>query len=807
MNSLSEATAGEASAPSSARATLDLPVEGMSCTACAARIERQLDRLPGVEATVNFASERARICFDPMATPVAQLVDVIRKAGFAVPEQSLELAISGMSCAACAGRIEKALDSLPGVSANVNFATERASVRISPGAADAPTLIAAVRRAGYEARETDADSRAQDKDRREAALRAEQRRFVFAMVLCLPFLGQMVAMAGGGGHDWLPRWLQLALATPVQFWIGRRFYVGAWHALRGGSGNMDVLVALGTSMAYGYSLVVTLASLHTQFVYFEASVAIITLVLMGKLLEARAKARTSAAIEALLRLRPATALIERDGVLESVDVATLRAGDAFVVRPGDAIPVDGEVVTGESSADEAMLTGESLPRTKTAGDKLYAGTTNGAGLLRCRATGVGSRTLLAGIIRMVEQAQGSKAPVQRLADRIAAVFVPVVCGIALLTFVGWLLVGAALSTALVNAVAVLVIACPCALGLATPTAIMVGTGRGAAAGILIKNAEALELAKGVQVLAVDKTGTLTCGKPVVTDLVSLSGLDEATALRIAASLEQGSSHPLASAVVAGASGRGLALDPVQALENFSGKGVGGRIFGRDYLLGSVRFIAESGISIEAAALDSFQAAGKSLVVLAGAGRALALIAVADALRPTSREAVRRLQREGVEVVMLTGDSQETAAAVASEAGIAQFRAQLLPADKALALAELRAAGRRVGMAGDGINDAPALAAADVSFAVGGGADAALEAADITLIKSDLNGVADAIDLSRATLAKIRQNLFFAFIYNMLGIPMAALGYLNPIIAGAAMALSSVSVVTNSLLLRRWRPRP
>jgi len=735
----------------------------------------------------------------------AELVDTIRKTGFSVPEQTLDLSLSGMTCAACAHRIETVLNRLPGVSATVNFATERASVRYRLGITDADAAIEAVRRAGYDAAVLTGVSRDEEKARKAAAYRNALHRFWFALALTAPLVAQMGGMFIGEHGEWLPRWLQLVLATPVQLWVGKRFYVGAYHALRGGAGNMDVLVALGTSMAYGYSLVVTVLGLDHHHVYFEASATVITLVLMGKLLETRAKARTSAAIEALLELRPRIAWIERQGAIVSVPVESLHPCDAFVVRAGDAFPVDGEVTAGSSAVDESMLTGESLPRTKLSGDKVFAGTINGTGLLRCRATGVGSHTVLAGIIRMVELAQGSKAPVQRLADRISAVFVPAVTAVAALTFVGWWFAGAEPAIAMVNAVAVLVIACPCALGLATPTAIMVGTGRGAAVGVLVKNAEALELAGKVQVLALDKTGTLTEGKPAVVDCVAEPGIDAEAVLAIAASMEQGSSHPLASAILAAAAERRIEPKPVAELGTFPGKGVAGMVDGRRWLLGSAAFLSGRGIGITDERHVGLAAQGKTVVLLAADGILHGTIAIADRLKPSTRDAVARLKRNGVQIVMLTGDNPVTAAAVAQEAGIDRFQAEVLPADKAAVVASLRSQGKTVGMAGDGINDAPALAAADVSFAVGGGADVAVETADITLMRGDLGGIADAIELSRATLRKIRQNLFFAFVYNVLGIPLAALGYLSPVIAGAAMALSSVSVVSNSLLLRRWRP--
>jgi Cu+-exporting ATPase len=617
----------------------------------------------------------------------------------------------------------------------------------------------------------------------------------------------MFFMFGEHGHqNELPRWLQLLLATPVQFWIGWRFYVGAYKALRGGGANMDVLVVLGTTMAWAYSTIVTLAGLH-QHVYFEGAAAVITLVLLGKLLEARAKARTSEAIESLIRLQPKTARVERDGVWVEMPVDVLMPGDIFQVRPGESVPVDGVVVDGQSSLNESMLTGESMPVAKNAEDKVFAATMNGQGALRCRATGVGEHTLLAGIIRLVGEAQGSKAPVQRLADQISAVFVPVVCVIALLTFIGWWWYAGEFAQALVNAVAVLVIACPCALGLATPTAIMVGTGQGARAGILVKNAEALERAEKIKILALDKTGTLTCGMPQLTDLIA-RGAERDEALMLAAALEQNSEHPLARAILSaiaipqGYFMRGAVHMP--KIENFKalpGHGISGEVDGRSLRLGSPAWL---GVEADPVVLD-LQRMGKTVIVLTEGDSVLALFAIADALRPTSRLAVEKLRQRGIRVVMLTGDNAATAAAIAHEAGIDEFRAGVLPGDKAAAIAELKAAGGLVAMVGDGINDAPALAAADVSFAIGAGSDVAVEAADLTLIRSDLLGVVDAIELSAATLGKIRQNLFFAFIYNILGIPLAAAGMLNPVVAGAAMAMSSVSVVSNSLLLKRWRP--
>ncbi len=718
----------------------------------------------------------------------------------------VEFSIGGMTCAACSVRLEKVLNRQPGMQANVNLASERARVRLAAGA-DVAAVVAAVAKAGFSAALVDSQTREREKAEKLRVYRSEVRRFWISVALTLPLVGQMLFMFGEHGHMYeLPRWLQLVLATPVQFWIGWRFYDGAYKTLRGGGANMDVLVALGTSMAWGFSTVVTLFGLD-QHVYYEAGAAVITLVLLGKLLEARAKARTSEAIESLIRLQPKTARIERDGQWVEMPVEALMPGDIFLVRPGESVPVDGEVVDGESSVNEAMLTGESMPVGKRADDKVFAATANGQGALRCRATGVGEHTLLAGIIRLVGEAQGSKAPVQSLADRISASFVPEVCVIALLTFRGWWGYSGEFAEALVNAVAVLVIACPCALGLATPTAIMVGTGQGARAGILVKNAEALERAERIKVLALDKTGTLTCGTPQVTDVVP-RGLGRDEALRLAAALEQNSEHPLARAIVAenaAAQVKDLSatVNPkkVQNFKALPGHGVEGEIEGRLLRLGSPAWLGVEADPV----VYGLQQAGKTVVALADGDRVLALLAIADALRPSSRAAVARLLQRGIRVVMLTGDNAATAAAIAAEAGIAEFRAGILPGDKAAAIAELKAGGALVAMVGDGINDAPALAAADVSFAIGAGSDAAIEAADLTLIRSDLLGVADAIDLSAATLGKIRQNLFFAFIYNVLGIPLAAAGLLNPVVAGAAMAMSSVSVVSNSLLLKRWRP--
>lgn len=787
---------------------IELPIEGMTCAACAARIEKNLNKLSGVQASVNFANEKAHIDYDETQANADTLIKTVEKAGFHIPPRSVRLQLHNMTCAACADHIGKALNRLPNVSASINVANETAKVSFTPGLVTVDQLIDAVIAAGYGANEISESSHNEEKLRRQAAYQTELRQFWISALLTLPLVMQMGVMFWGHDSEMLPQWLQWLLATPVQFWIGRRFYIGAWHSLRGGGANMDVLVALGTSMAYLFSAVVTVFALD-QHVYFEASAAIITLVLLGKLMEARAKGKTSEAIEALIRLQPKTARIEKDGEIIEVPAARLQVGDVFIVRPGESLPVDGVVIEGSSSIDESMLTGESLPVNKQANTRVFAATVNQQGLLKCRATSVGAHTQLAAIIHLVEEAQGSKAPIQRLADTISGIFVPVVVLISLLTLgITWWLTEEFVA-ALINAVAVLVIACPCALGLATPTAIMVGTGRGAQAGVLVKNAAALEHAEKIQTLIVDKTGTLTEGKPEVIDIVTVSLTSERDILQIAASLEQGSEHPLARAVLESAQKQHLTLQPINDFSAITGSGITARILGIHYWLGSPRFLAQQGATLDEHQITALQSEGKTVIGVATSSshkpQILGYLGIADRLRDTSLQAIQRLQAMNIDIVMLTGDNAITAAAIAKRTGIVHYRAEVLPQDKAAEVINMKANGKVIAMVGDGINDAPALAAADVSFAIGAGSDVAIEAADITLIRNDLMSVADAISLSHATLKKIRQNLFFAFIYNILGIPLAAMGMLNPVIAGAAMAMSSVSVVTNSLLLKRWQP--
>ncbi|WP_159672647.1 heavy metal translocating P-type ATPase [Andreprevotia sp. IGB-42] len=780
---------------------ITLPISGMTCAACASRIEKQLNKQPGVTAQVNFATETAEINTDLAQTGVAALLDIIRNTGYEVPQGSVTLAISGMTCAACAARIEKVLNRLPGVTASVNLASETAQVHFPAGSVEAAALIAAVRNSGYDAHiASDGDDVQAERD---AALGNARNAFLLAALFTLPLLLEMVAMLAGW-HELLPRMWQWALATPVQCWLGWRFYRGAWHALRGGAANMDVLVALGTSMAYGFSAIVTLLGLHHQHIYFEASAAIITLVLLGKWLEAAAKGKTAGAIAQLLALQPRTARVERAGQLLELPLAELQAGEMVVVRHGETIAADGVVIDGRASVDESLLTGESLPVEKTAGSRTFAGTRNIDGMLRLQAENVGSHTQLAEIVRLVRSAQGSKAPIQQLADRISGIFVPIVLVIAVLTFFATLLLAASATTALVHAVAVLVIACPCALGLATPTAVMVGVGQGAQRGILYRNAAALERAEKIDLLVIDKTGTLTEGKPRVTGVSPLGDTDGNALLQLAASAEQGSEHPLAAAILDAAQQTGLALTAPDDFVVTPGKGVEAQLGSLSVRVGVPGWVAAVRADVDAE-LARLASQGQTVIGVASDGEWLGLIAIADTLRPDAHGAIAALHAQGVEVVMLTGDNRQTAAAIAAQAGIREYRAQTLPQDKAAYVNAARASGKVVAMVGDGVNDAPALAAADVSFAMHTGSDVAIEAADVTLMHGKLQSAVEAIALSRITLRKIRQNLFFAFVYNALGIPLAALGLLDPVIAGAAMALSSVSVVSNSLLLKRWQP--
>ncbi|MDE2166330.1 MAG: copper-translocating P-type ATPase [Alphaproteobacteria bacterium] len=785
------------------RARVVLPIEGMTCATCAGRVEKALCALPGVTAAVNLSSEQADIQFDPVRVAPATLADAVERAGYDVPHERRELAISGMTCATCAGRVEKALMAVPGVTqADVNLASEKASVEGLAGVLRPADLVAAVHRAGYEAELLTGDV---ERDRallaaEEQRLRRETWRIAAAIALSAPLLLSMVGVM-------LPGWLQLALATPVQFIVGARFYVGAWKALRAKTGNMDLLVALGTSTAYFYSLYLMIAGPAGTHLYFEAAAVVIALIMVGKWLEARAKRSTTAAIQALMSLRPDRACVERDGTEIEVPVAAVAVRDIVVVRPGEKLPVDGVIVSGHSEVDESLLTGESLPVAKNPEDKVTGGSINGSGLLRIETTAVGEQSALSRIIALVEHAQAKKAPVQRLVDKVAAIFVPVVVTIALAAFFGWWLIFGNVTAGVIAGVAVMVIACPCSLGLATPTALMVGTGAAAKAGILIRDAEALERAHRLDTVILDKTGTVTEGKPAVTEIVS-NGIAERELLTLAAAAQTGSEHPLARAVLARADG--LKLPKLEAFHSHVGMGLAAQVAGKRFAIGNRRLMSEHRIATDdldtqAARLEEKGRTVMWIAALAPEVRLLGLIAVADPVRPTARAAVEHLKEIGIETVLLTGDNERTAAAVAAQLGITRVLAGVLPAEKAAEVQRLQAEGKHVGMVGDGVNDAPALAAADIGIAMGSGSDVAMQTAGITLMRSDPLLVGDAIAVSRATYRKIRQGLFWAFFYNVIGMPAAALGFLNPVIAGAAMALSSVSVVSNALLLRRWRP--
>jgi len=715
-------------------------------------------------------------------------------------EKHFELDIKGMTCAACSARIERVLGKLEGVSANVNLATEKAFISSSNPAINLPEIIQSIEKTGFGATESSKVDQEQKSLDKEHDYQKLLREFSLSALLTLPFLVEMMGMLFNI-HVHLSPTLQLALATVVQFYCGRKFYVGAYKSLKSGSANMDVLVVLGTSAAYFLSLCVLLLNLPLHL-YFEASVSVITLVLLGKLLEVRAKAKTGFAISKLLHLQPKKAFVERDGKIEEISIEALHVNDIFVVKAGESIPTDGIVVEGNSMVDESMMTGESLPVLKSAGDVIVGATKNGDGMLKCQATKVGSDTFLASIVRLIEEAQGSKAPIQRLADTIAGIFVPVVVSIAVITFGAWWFIGGNFEEAIINAVSVLVIACPCALGLATPTAIMVGVGRGASEGILIKNAEVLENVGKINAVVFDKTGTLTYANPQVVDVLIENSLSKEQFLALAASLEEGSKHPLAKAIIASAPQS--ASKSVQAFQNYSGLGVSGEIDGVVYFAGSPAFIAQFASLQPSTVAQTFWEEGNSIVALSTKEQIIGYIALADTIRESAKVAVEKLKADGIEVYMLTGDNERCAQKVANELGIKHFFAEVLPNGKAEAISKLKSEGKFVCMVGDGINDAPALAVADVAIAMSNGSDIAVESADLILIANDPLYVVNAIALSRATMSKIKQNLFLAFVYNTLAIPLAFLGMLNPIVAGGAMAMSSVSVVSNSLLLRRWK---
>jgi Cu+-exporting ATPase len=798
----------------------------MTCANCAATVERVVKKLPGVEqAQVNFASEQAAVTFDPKQVALSQVVRQIEEAGYSVPTARIDLTLTGMSCANCAATIERTLNrKVPGViQAAVNFASERAAVTYLPRTVSADDLIAAVAAAGFGAavpgdapQAEDAEARARTRE-----IADQTRKFIVGVLCSLPLFGLSMGRDFGLFGDWSHApWVNglfWALATPVQFYTGWDYYVGGFKSLRNRSANMDVLVAMGSSVAYAYSVGILLAPGLGHHVYFETSAVIITLIKLGKMLESRTKGRTGGAIRRLIGLRPKTAIILEAGVEKETPLARVAIGDVVLVRPGERMPVDGIVRTGESAVDESMLTGEPLPVDKGPGDKVVGGSVNGQGLLTVEATAVGSASVLAQIIRLVQEAQGSKAPIQALADRVAAVFVPVIIALALVVFGVWWALGGDFVAAMIRLVAVLVIACPCALGLATPTAIMAGTGKGAEYGILFKSSEALEEASKLTTIVLDKTGTITSGKPTVTDMVFFEPVcrTEDGLLKLAASAEKGSEHPLGQAIVRTAQERGIVLPIPDEFQAAGGRGVQARVDGERVAVGQPAWIeGELGISLRALQerIQRLQSQGKTVMVAARGTSPAGLIAVSDMLKPDSAEAIGRLHALGLKIVMLTGDTLETARAVAARVAVDRIFAGVRPDEKARKVKELQAGGERVGMVGDGINDAPALAQADVGLAIGTGTDVAIESAGVILTSGSLNGIARAIGLSRATLRTITQNLGWAFGYNLVLVPIAAgalypleflpeiLRQLHPILAALAMAFSSISVVSNSLRL-------
>ena len=788
--------------------TISLPIIGMTCAACSARVERELKKMPGVlEAGVNLALGKGTVTYDPGRIAPGDIVERIRGIGYDVAGEELELAISGMTCAACSVRVEKKLKSLPGVQrAAVNLATGRAGITYIPGLTSIGELRRAVEKLGYQARRTADPAGDEEKQARQREIRLQQLRLALAVCFSLPLLWMMVAELAGWHQFMLDPRLQLALATPVQFVAGWQFYRGSYHALKTGGANMDVLVALGTSTAYFYSLAAVLMGWST--LYFESAAVVITLILLGRLLEAVARGKTSEAIKKLMDLQARTARVIRDGLTEDIPVEEVEPGDLVLVRPGERIPVDGLIVEGHSSVDQSVLTGESVPVDKGPGDDVIGASINKQGSFTFRATRVGEDTALARIIRLVEAAQGSKAPIQRLADRVSGIFVPVVVVVALLTFGGWYLAGADATTAMVRMITVLVIACPCALGLATPTAIMVGTGLGAEKGILIKGGEHLERAGKIDTVVLDKTGTITRGEPSVTGLLVLPPFEEKELLQAVAAGESKSEHPVGQAVVKRAREAGLDLTlEAGDFEAFPGQGIRFRAGGLIWYVGNEKLAGSRHVDLSMVlpAKNRWEEEGKTVLVAVAGVRLAGLIAVADTVKEHSAGAIAGLKQLGLEVYMLSGDQERTARAIARQVGIEQVMAEVLPENKAEEIIKLKKAGRVVAMVGDGINDAPALATADTGMAIGTGTDVAMESASITLISGDLRAIVHAIKLSRQTLRKIKQNLFWAFFYNLAGIPLAIFGIFTPVMAGLAMAFSSVSVVTNSLLLKRYNP--
>ncbi|MFU2014503.1 heavy metal translocating P-type ATPase [Peribacillus butanolivorans] len=792
-----------------------MQISGMTCAACATRIEKGLNRMEGVEeATVNLALEKSVITYDAEKLSTQDFEKKIQDLGYDVVKEKKEFTITGMTCAACATRIEKGLNKMDGVSkANVNLALENATVEYDPSEASPIDIIQRVEKLGYGA--IIKDDNKESVDFRQKEIQKQKRKFIFAVILSFPLLWAMVSHFSFTSFIYMPDflmnpWVQMAFATPVQFIIGKQFYVGAYKALKNKSANMDVLVAMGTSAAYFYSVYQSIIAIgvhhHTAQLYFETSAILITLILLGKLFEAKAKGRSSEAIKKLMGLQAKTALVLRNGEEREIPLEEVIVGDTVLVKPGEKIPVDGEVLEGNSAVDESMLTGESIPVDKSMGDTVIGSTLNKNGFLKMKATKIGRDTALSQIIKVVEDAQGSKAPIQRLADQISGVFVPIVVGIALLTFLVWMIwVNPGEFTPAFEAmIAVLVIACPCALGLATPTSIMAGSGRAAEFGILFKGGEHLETTHHIDTVILDKTGTVTNGTPVLTDVLIENGMGEQHFLSLIGAAEKQSEHPLAQSIVQGIQERKISLGLVQEFEAIPGYGVKAVVDQKVLLVGTRKLMKQNNVDITKAlpAMEDLEGQGKTAMLASIDGEYAGLLAVADTIKDTSQTAIKRLKEMDIQVIMITGDNQRTAHAIGKQVGIDQVIAEVLPEGKAEEVKKLQAAGKKVAMVGDGINDAPALALADIGMAIGTGTDVAMEAADITLIRGDLNSIADAILMSRKTMRNIKQNLFWAFAYNVIGIPIAAIGLLAPWLAGAAMAFSSVSVVINALRLQR-----
>jgi Cu+-exporting ATPase len=793
---------------------VNIQITGMTCAACANRIEKGLGKIEGVDSVnVNFALEKAAVSFDPSLVDLQTVEEKINKLGYGTIKEKVNLEIHGMTCAACANRIDKGLNKLSGVTnASVNLALETAQVEYKAAEVTLQDILKKVEQLGYKA---NVKSDQSEVNHREQEIKNQKTKFIISAILSLPLLWAMAGHFEWTAFIWAPDlfmnpWFQLILATPVQFWIGKQFYVGAYKALRNGSANMDVLVALGTSAAYFYSVYLTIQwvsmdSMHAPALYFETSAILITLIILGKLFEALAKGRTSEAIKTLMGLQAKTALVIRNGEEKQVPIEEVITGDLIFVKPGEKVPVDGVIVEGNSSVDESMLTGESIPVEKKAGDPVIGASINKNGSLKIEATKVGKDTALAQIIKVVEEAQGSKAPIQRVADRISGVFVPIVVVIAIITFLIWFFVinPGQFADALEKAIAVLVIACPCALGLATPTSIMAGSGRAAEVGVLFKGGEHLESTHQIEVIILDKTGTVTKGKPELTDVIP-EGMEETEFLRLVGAAEKYSEHPLAEAIVKGIQDRGTEVPASENFEAIPGYGIRAKVGSKSILVGTRKLMSQENINYEqvVAEMERLEEAGKTAMLVAVDGHYAGMVAVADTIKETSKEAIARLKQMNIEVIMITGDNQRTANAIAKEVGIDHVLAEVLPEGKAEEVRKLQAQGKKVAMVGDGINDAPALATADIGIAIGTGTDVAMEAADVTLMRGDLGSIPDAIYMSRKTMTNIKQNLFWALAYNSLGIPVAAAGLLAPWLAGAAMALSSVSVVINALRLQR-----